>query len=81
MNWNHLAGSQGGYEGLEIDGAGMSRGVNTVFRNAVPFQPVLYWIIGTLFPIAFPLGINVDSPFQALSSFKIEPVQRPEKQG
>jgi len=44
-------------------------------------KPVFDHIVRTLFPVTFPLGIDVDRPRKAPSSLKVKSMQGAEKQG
>ena len=58
----------------------MSGRMDAAFRYAMAPQPILDCLVRTLFPISFPLGVDIRCPFQALGTIKVKSVQRAEKQ-
>lgn len=80
VNRDHLAWHQCGNKCLEVGRAGMPRGVNAMFGDAVPLQPIFDGIVRAALPIALPLRVEIGGPCQTFPSLKVKPVQRTEKQ-
>lgn len=59
VDWDGLAGTQGGGELLQVSGAGVTGGVDVLLRDVVPLQPLPHLFEGLGLPIATPLRVDV----------------------